>query len=99
MALFAMELQPGSILAWLVVGLTAGWLADKVAEGGGFGVIGNIVLGLIGALFGGFLFGLLAGRDTGVGGDTGFWGSIAIAFLGACMLLAGARFLGLGRRA
>jgi uncharacterized membrane protein YeaQ/YmgE (transglycosylase-associated protein family) len=91
MAIFAMALNPGGIVAWLVVGLVAGWLAAKVVGGGGYGLFGDIVLGLIGALVGGLLFGLLRG-DDGVAGDAGFWGSIAVVLLGA-------RFLGLGRRA
>jgi uncharacterized membrane protein YeaQ/YmgE (transglycosylase-associated protein family) len=98
MAIFAMALQPGGIVAWLIVGLVAGWLAAKVVGGGGYGLFGNIVLGLVGALLGGLMFGLLRG-ENGVAGDAGFWGSIAVAFLGACALLLGARFLGLGRRA
>src|SRR5437764_167779 len=98
MAIFAMTLHPGGIVAWLVVGLVAGWLAAKVMGGGGYGLFGDIILGLVGALVGGLLFGLLRG-DDGVVGDAGFWGSLAVAFLGACALLLGARFLGLGRRA
>jgi hypothetical protein len=43
------------------------------------------------------MFGLLRG-DDGVASDAGFWGSIGVAFLGACALLLGARFLGLGQR-
>jgi uncharacterized membrane protein YeaQ/YmgE (transglycosylase-associated protein family) len=98
MAIFAMALNPGGIVAWLVVGLVAGWLAAKVMGGGGYGLFGDLVLGLLGALVGGLLFGLLRG-DGGVTGDAGLWGSIAVAFLGACALLLGARYLGLGRRA
>ena len=98
MAIFAIALNPGGIVAWLVVGLVAGWLAAKVMGGGGYGLFGDIILGLGGALLGGLLFGLLRG-DDGVVGDAGFWGSIAVAFLGACAFLLGARFLGLGRRA
>jgi uncharacterized membrane protein YeaQ/YmgE (transglycosylase-associated protein family) len=97
MAMFAMTLQPGGVVAWLVVGLVAGWLAARVMGGGGYGLFGDIALGLVGALLGGLLFGLLRG-DEGVIGDAGFWGSIAVAFLGACALLLGVRFLGLGRR-
>ena len=97
MAIFAMTLNPGGIVAWLIVGLVAGWLAAKVMGGGGYGLFGDIALGLIGALVGGFLFGLLrGGEDNGVG-DVGFWTSVAVAFLGACALLLGARFLGFGK--
>jgi uncharacterized membrane protein YeaQ/YmgE (transglycosylase-associated protein family) len=61
-------------------------------KGGGYGIIGDIIVGLIGALIGGFLFGLL------VEGDTGFWGSIVVAFLGACILIAILRAVGPARR-
>jgi uncharacterized membrane protein YeaQ/YmgE (transglycosylase-associated protein family) len=93
-----MVLHPGGIVAWIVVGFIAGWLAAKVVGGGGYGVIADVILGLIGALAGGFVYDLVTKSDTGVGGDTGFWGSVAVAFVGACILLAGARFLGMGRR-
>src|SRR5579859_5164613 len=52
-----------SIIAWIVLGLIAGWLAGQVMKGGGYGVIGDIVLGIIGAVVGGFLTGVLLGRD------------------------------------
>jgi uncharacterized membrane protein YeaQ/YmgE (transglycosylase-associated protein family) len=100
MAILAdMGLSPGGVVAWVVVGLLAGWLAGKVVGGTGFGVILDIVLGLAGALVGGVLFGLLVRSDTGGVGDIGFWGSVVVAFFGACLLLAGVRALGLARRA
>ena len=43
------------ILAWIVVGLIAGWLAGMVMRGGGYGLIGDIVVGVIGALLGGWI--------------------------------------------
>jgi uncharacterized membrane protein YeaQ/YmgE (transglycosylase-associated protein family) len=72
------------ILAWIVLGLIAGLLASAVMRGGGFGIIGDIIVGVVGALIGGFLFSALG--STGV---TGFnlW-SIFVAFLGACILIA-----------
>jgi uncharacterized membrane protein YeaQ/YmgE (transglycosylase-associated protein family) len=72
------------ILAWIVLGLIAGFLASAVMRGGGFGVIGDIIVGVIGALIGGFLFSALG--STGV---TGFniW-SLFVAFVGACILIA-----------
>jgi uncharacterized membrane protein YeaQ/YmgE (transglycosylase-associated protein family) len=83
MVMFAeIVLSPGGIIAWLVVGLIAGFLAGQVMKGGGYGVIGDIVVGLVGALIGGFLFGML------VTGDAGFIGSIVVAFIGACILIA-----------
>jgi uncharacterized membrane protein YeaQ/YmgE (transglycosylase-associated protein family) len=77
-----MALDPGGILAWLIVGAIAGWLAGLIMRGGGFGLIGDIVVGLIGALIGGILFGLL------MPGSTGFIGSIIVAFIGAVILVA-----------
>jgi uncharacterized membrane protein YeaQ/YmgE (transglycosylase-associated protein family) len=64
------------------VGLVAGWLAGKVSRGHGFGLIGDLVVGLIGAFIGGFLAGLI------FHGTVGLLGSIIVAFLGAVILLA-----------
>jgi uncharacterized membrane protein YeaQ/YmgE (transglycosylase-associated protein family) len=83
-----MTLEPGGIIAWLVVGLIAGWLAGLVMKGGGYGVIGDIVIGIVGAFVGGFVFSLITG-----GGTAGFWGSIAVAFVGAVILIAIVRAL------
>jgi len=69
------------LLWWAIVGLIAGFLAGKVMKGGGFGVIMDIVIGIIGALIGGWVFGLL-GISAG-----GLIGSIIVAFVGACILL------------
>ena len=70
-------------LIWfLLIGLIAGWLAGKVMRGGGFGVVGDIVVGIIGALLGGWLFGKLG---ISVGG--GLLGAIITAFVGAVVLL------------
>jgi uncharacterized membrane protein YeaQ/YmgE (transglycosylase-associated protein family) len=80
-------LSPGGIIAWLVVGLVAGWLAGKVMRGRGYGIVVDLIVGLIGGVVGGFLFGLL------VSGDVGFWGSIVVAFIGACILIAVVRFV------
>ena len=71
----------GGLLWWAIVGLIAGFLAGKVMKGGGFGVIMDIVIGIIGALIGGWVFGLL-GISAG-----GLIGSIIVAFVGACILL------------
>jgi uncharacterized membrane protein YeaQ/YmgE (transglycosylase-associated protein family) len=85
MVLFAELWQnPGGIIAWVVVGLVAGWLAGVVMKGGGYGFIGDLIVGLVGALVGGFLFGLLMPGDS----TTGLLGSIAVSFVGACILIA-----------
>jgi uncharacterized membrane protein YeaQ/YmgE (transglycosylase-associated protein family) len=71
-----------TFLLWLVVGLIAGWLASAVV-GGGFGLVGDIVVGIVGAFVGGFLF-----RALGVGTPFGgLAGSIFVAFIGAVVLL------------
>ncbi|HEX2037856.1 MAG TPA: GlsB/YeaQ/YmgE family stress response membrane protein [Chloroflexota bacterium] len=78
-----MELNPGGLLAWLFVGLIAGWLAGQFMKGGGYGLIGDIVVGLIGAFVGGLLFSFLM-----PGSDVGLIGSIVVAFIGAIVLIA-----------
>jgi uncharacterized membrane protein YeaQ/YmgE (transglycosylase-associated protein family) len=71
-------------LIWfLLIGLIAGWLAGKVMRGGGYGVIGDMIVGVIGALIGGWLFGVL-----GIGLGMGLLGSIITAFIGAVILIA-----------
>jgi uncharacterized membrane protein YeaQ/YmgE (transglycosylase-associated protein family) len=86
---FGIALQPGGIIAWIVVGLLAGWLAGLLSHSQGFGCFGNLVIGLIGAAVGGFIFSLFDVR-----GATGFWGSVAIATVGALILLVLARAAG-----
>ncbi|HET8627569.1 MAG TPA: GlsB/YeaQ/YmgE family stress response membrane protein [Thermomicrobiales bacterium] len=72
------------ILAWIVLGLVAGFLASMAMGGGGYGVIGDIIVGVVGALLGGFLFSAFTGQP----GVTGFnLGSILVAFIGACILI------------
>ena len=81
-----------TVLWWLLVGLIAGALASFVMRGGGYGVVGDIVVGLIGALVGGFLMSLI-----GLG-SSGFVGTVIVAFLGACAFIALLRFFGGGYR-
>jgi uncharacterized membrane protein YeaQ/YmgE (transglycosylase-associated protein family) len=70
-------------LIWfLLIGLIAGWLAGKVMRGGGYGLVGDIIVGVIGALIGGWLFNVL-----GIGLGLGLIGSIITAFVGAVILL------------
>ena len=71
-----------TFLLWVVVGLIAGWLASVVV-GGGFGLVGDIVVGVVGAFLGGFIF-----RALGIGSPfSGLAGSIFVAFIGAVVLL------------
>jgi uncharacterized membrane protein YeaQ/YmgE (transglycosylase-associated protein family) len=74
-----------SILAWIVLGLLAGWLAGMIMRGGGYGIIGDIVLGILGAIVGGWLTGLLLNEDVSIGLNLP---SVLIAVLGAIVLIA-----------
>jgi uncharacterized membrane protein YeaQ/YmgE (transglycosylase-associated protein family) len=75
-------------LFWfLLVGLVAGWLAGQLMKGSGYGVIGDILLGVVGAFVGGFLF-----RLVGLSAH-GTLGSIVMATIGAMVLVALARTL------
>jgi uncharacterized membrane protein YeaQ/YmgE (transglycosylase-associated protein family) len=76
-----MELNPGGIILWIIVGLIAGWLTGMVMKGGGYGLVGDLIVGLIGALIGGFIVGLV------IHGSVGFIGSIIVAFIGAVILV------------
>ncbi|WP_194726126.1 GlsB/YeaQ/YmgE family stress response membrane protein [Noviherbaspirillum malthae] len=69
------------LLWFLLIGLIAGWLASAIV-GGGFGLVGDIVLGIVGAFLGGFLF-----RTFGVSAGGGMLGSIIVATIGAIVLL------------
>ena len=75
-------------LVWLLlIGLIAGWLAGKLMKGSGFGVLGDIAIGVVGAFIGGFLF-RLVGIYTG-----GLIGSVIVATIGAVVLLYVVRLL------
>jgi uncharacterized membrane protein YeaQ/YmgE (transglycosylase-associated protein family) len=75
-----MDLQ--SFIIWIIVGAIAGWLAGMVVKGGGFGLIGDIIVGIIGALIAGWLLPMLG---IVIGG--GIIGAIINAFIGAVILL------------
>ncbi|MBK7199990.1 GlsB/YeaQ/YmgE family stress response membrane protein [Candidatus Amarolinea dominans] len=83
------------ILAWIVVGLIAGWLASQVMRGGSYGVIGDIILGVVGAVIGGFLAANLLNMPDAVNGINVT--SILVAFVGAVILIAILRMVS-GRR-
>lgn len=74
------------ILSWIVVGLIAGWLAGELMRGSGFGVLGDIIIGIVGALLGGFLATALFGVPDPLNGIN--VGSILVAFLGSVVLIA-----------
>jgi uncharacterized membrane protein YeaQ/YmgE (transglycosylase-associated protein family) len=79
------------ILAWLVVGLIAGWLANMVMRGGRGNIVTDIIVGIIGAIVGGFLASQLFGVGNPVNGIN--IGSIVVAFLGAVVAIAIVRAL------
>jgi uncharacterized membrane protein YeaQ/YmgE (transglycosylase-associated protein family) len=79
----AKEKKEASIMIyWIVVGLIAGWLAGQVMKGGGYGVLVDIILGILGGILGGWVFGML-----GIWPGGGIIGSIIVAFVGAVILV------------
>jgi uncharacterized membrane protein YeaQ/YmgE (transglycosylase-associated protein family) len=85
-----MEALALGIVLFLLIGILAGWIAGKLIRGGGFGLIGNMVVGVVGAVLGGYVLGAV-GIDLG-----GFFGQLVTAVLGALILLFG---VGLVKRA
>lgn len=77
-----MEITLVAILIWLIVGAIAGWLAGVVVKGGGFGLVGDIIVGIIGAVVAGWLFPALG---LSLGG--GILGAIIAAAIGAIIIL------------
>lgn len=71
-----------TLLIWLFIGAVAGWLAGVIVKGFGFGLVGNIVVGILGAFIGGWLFGAL-----GIGAGYGIISAILGATVGAVVLL------------
>ena len=88
-----MTLDPGSWISWIIVGLIAGAIAARVVAGRGFGCLADIVVGVAGALIGGFLLTAIFHMT----GTVGFWGSIIVAFIGAAVLLSVLKLLSGGR--
>ena len=85
------------LLSWIVVGAIAGWLSGQVMKGRGFGLLGDIIVGIVGGLIGGFLADVLFKVPNAVNGFN--LTSILVAFLGAIVLLFVVRmFQGRGRR-
>jgi|SRR5205085_5152922 len=69
-------------IAWIIIGGIAGALAGMVMKGGGFGILGDIIVGIVGAIIGGFILGLFINMTVG------WWGTFITAFIGACILIA-----------
>jgi len=72
-----------SFLGWIVLGLLAGWLAGKLSRGKGFGCIGDIILGLIGSVLGGWIF-----TKLGIAHGNSFLWSLGVATVGAVVLVS-----------
>lgn len=83
--LYVVGVSSRGLLGWIIIGLLAGWIAGHITRGRGFGCIVDVILGLIGAVIGGWIF-------TRIGITAwGFWGSLAAATVGAVLLVAIAR--------
>jgi len=80
-----------SLVGWILIGLLAGWLAGEVSRGSGFGCLGNILIGMVGSILGGWIFSKL-----GIFGG-GFVYSLAAATVGAVVLVVIARILAGGK--
>jgi uncharacterized membrane protein YeaQ/YmgE (transglycosylase-associated protein family) len=82
-----------TILAWIVLGLLAGWIAGALM-GGGYGLVGDLILGILGAIVGGWLTGVVLGVDL----MTGFnLQSLVVAVIGAAVLIGISRLFSGGR--
>lgn len=79
------------ILSWILVGIIAGWLAGLVMRGGGYGILGNMLLGVVGALVGGFLASALFGVADPLSGFN--ITTLIVAFIGAVVVVAIVRAL------
>lgn len=76
------------VVWFILIGLSAGWLAGQIMGTGDHGLVGDLVVGVIGALLGGFIF-----RTVGVAVGSGLLGSLIVATVGAITLIAGLRLL------
>ncbi len=87
LAFAQIALAPGNFISWIIVGGIAGWVTGRVMQSG-YGFFGDIILGLIGALVGGFLGGFFFDASTG------FFGTLIVAILGSVLIVAIARAFG-----
>jgi uncharacterized membrane protein YeaQ/YmgE (transglycosylase-associated protein family) len=81
-------MDPTHFLIWLVIGAIAGWLAGHLIRGGGYGLIGDIVVGIVGSVIAGYLLPII-----GIHLGAGFVRSVINALIGACLLLTVVRFV------
>jgi uncharacterized membrane protein YeaQ/YmgE (transglycosylase-associated protein family) len=83
------------IIAWIIIGVIAGWITGKLMKGSGFGFIMDMVVGLVGALIGGWISGFFG---FGTASEHGWIGSIVIAVIGAIVLTLIVRLISGNRR-
>lgn len=79
---------PMDAVWFILIGLCAGWLAGQIMGTGNYGLVGDLVVGVIGALLGGFLF-----KTAGISIGGGLLGSLVVATVGAIVLIVGLRVL------
>jgi len=79
-------MESGMVVSWVVVGLLAGWLAGIVMKGGGYGLVGDLVLGLVGSVVGGWI-------ALGVSAGGGIFPTVFVAFVGAVIVIIAQRKL------
>ncbi len=80
---------------FILIGIAAGWLAGQIMKGGGFGLVGDLIVGVIGAFLGGYLFGLL---KISLGGLPVLVGELIVATVGAIVLLLVIRLINRGSK-
>jgi uncharacterized membrane protein YeaQ/YmgE (transglycosylase-associated protein family) len=83
------------LIGWLILGGAAGWLAGKLVRGSGNGIIVNVLIGIVGAVIGGWLASLVLGVSISEGFNIA---TFAVAVVGAVLLLGLANLLGMGRK-
>lgn len=86
-----------NIIGWIVIGAIAGLIAGMIMKGGGYGLVGDIIVGLVGALIGGFLASLLQVGSLDANAPISWW-SLIVSIIGAIILIAILRLMS-GNRA
>ena len=81
-------MDPTGLVVWLVIGTAAGWLAGQIMKGGGFGLVGDIAVGIIGSVIAGFLL-----PKLGIYIGDSFIGAVINALIGACIFLLALRMI------
>jgi uncharacterized membrane protein YeaQ/YmgE (transglycosylase-associated protein family) len=80
--ILAAAFSPSGLIIWLIIGLIAGFIANRIMHGG-YGLVGDIIMGLVGAVIGGLIINLLVPNA-----NLGFIGSIIVSIIGACVLIS-----------